>query len=129
MAVKLYIEIKKRKKDNPEREVPIIISVTSPEFSRILTTTGEKIKPANWDKERQRVKKSATYSLEINDYLDSLLDKINNYMRRCRILDQPIQRTVIVNLVRNITEVDNNIMYLLDGLNKFIEQKITGISV
>lgn len=43
------------------------------------TSTGRKIEPKHWNKDRQRVKRSHNNSVQINAILDKLREKANNY--------------------------------------------------
>ena len=119
-SVKFYLEKRKSSRYLEKKEVPIVVSFTY-DGKRIITTTGEKVKSHNWDPDQQRVKKSAKYSLEINDYLETMSENLMRYYRQTKILGHFISHHKLKNIIRNLNDEEEETKSILLVLDQFMD--------
>lgn len=119
-SVKFYVHNKKSKKEVPHKDLPIQVSFTY-DSKRVITSAGERVLFSNWDTNKQRVKRTAKWSFEINDYLESMSENLMKYYRQSKILGEKISRQKLINIIRNINGDEEEERSVISGLDEFIE--------
>lgn len=118
-SVKFYVHKKKSNKNKFDKELPIVISFTY-DSKRVITSVGERVLLSNWDTKKQRVKRTAKSSFEINDYLEFIAEKLMKYYRQSKILGERISKQKLVNIIRNINEGEEKQEKIIVALDEFI---------
>lgn len=123
--IKLYPERRRSPKTGEIKtiNVPIILSF-SYEGARLMLPTGEHVDLNKWDEKKQKVKLQVSGSLEINNNLEALKERIQKLYREAKISNIPVTNEYIKNKLNNTNSTHKTIYqyfdeFMEDNINKF----------